>query len=116
MVGPSPRHHPHPPGVAPVGPARVKEAAALRQDAVHLRSPSSVFKDVSLSVRGKPISGTKDQAVGLVWRYNDQDNYYVARSNVLEQNKTFTEAGRVGLWIKADSVTHFDDFTVEELN
>jgi hypothetical protein len=115
------------------------------------------FKDVSLSVRGK-----------LVWRYKDQDNYYVARSNVLEQNvnfykvvagkrkeldgkdnvpikvgqwhalkveqkgaavkvyfdgqkvldledTTFTEAGRVGLWIKADSVTHFDDFTVEEL-
>jgi hypothetical protein len=23
---------------------------------------------------------------------------------------TFTKAGKVGLWTKADSVTHFDDF------
>jgi hypothetical protein len=26
---------------------------------------------------------------------------------------TFTEAGRVGLWTKADSITHFDDLRVE---
>ena len=25
---------------------------------------------------------------------------------------TFKEAGRVGMWTKADSVTYFDDFTV----
>jgi 3-keto-disaccharide hydrolase len=29
---------------------------------------------------------------------------------------TFTEAGKVGVWTKADSVTLFDDFTVEALN
>jgi hypothetical protein len=27
---------------------------------------------------------------------------------------TFKEAGKVGLWTKADSVTHFDAFEVEE--
>jgi hypothetical protein len=126
------------------------------------------YKDLRLSVRGKPVSGKKDQAVGLVWRYKDPDNYYVARSNVLEQNvnvyrvvngkrkeisgkdyvdlktgawhtlkveqkgaaiavflgdqkileledKTFPDAGKVGVWIKADSVTYFDDLSVEEL-
>ena len=28
------------------------------------------------------------------------------------EDPTFTRAGRVGLWTKADSVTHFDDLTV----
>jgi hypothetical protein len=28
-------------------------------------------------------------------------------------DETFKEAGRVGLWTKADSVIEFDDFTVE---
>jgi hypothetical protein len=27
------------------------------------------------------------------------------------EDSTFAEAGKVGLWTKADSVTHFDDFT-----
>jgi len=46
----------------------------------------SSFKDLKLSIRGKPISGEVDQAVGLVWRCQDADNYYVARSNALESN------------------------------
>jgi hypothetical protein len=28
------------------------------------------------------------------------------------EDSTFTEAGHVGLWTKADSVTQFDDFEV----
>jgi hypothetical protein len=28
------------------------------------------------------------------------------------EDTTFTRAGKVGVWTKADSVTHFDDFTV----
>jgi hypothetical protein len=28
-------------------------------------------------------------------------------------DQTFSEAGRVGLWTKADSLTHFDDFVVQ---
>jgi hypothetical protein len=46
----------------------------------------ATYTDLRLSVRGKPISGDVDQAVGLVWRWQDADNYYVARSNVLERN------------------------------
>ena len=30
-------------------------------------------------------------------------------------DRTFAEAGRVGLWTKADSLTHFDAFGAEEL-
>jgi hypothetical protein len=50
-----------------------------------------VKKDVSFSegfveVKFKPISGTEDQAGGLVWRWKDGDNYYVARANALENN------------------------------
>jgi hypothetical protein len=42
--------------------------------------------DVDLSVRFRPISGRVDQAAGLVWRYRDQDNYYIVRANALEDN------------------------------
>ncbi|MBI3665037.1 MAG: DUF1080 domain-containing protein [Acidobacteria bacterium] len=129
------------------------------------------FKDGELSVKFKPISGAEDQAGGLVWRYRDESNYYLARANANEDNvvlykveagrrislapkgtppktygmkhkvpsqawsslrvtfqgplftvyfngqklfevedHTFAEAGKVGLWTKADSVTYFDDF------
>ena len=29
------------------------------------------------------------------------------------EDSTFTAAGKVGLWTKADSVTYFDDFRIE---
>ena len=34
----------------------------------------------------KPLSGRQDQAGGLVWRWKDGNNYYVARANALENN------------------------------
>lgn len=116
-----------------------------------------------LWVRFKPVGGKVDRAGGLVWRYRDSRNYYVARANALEGNlriykvvdgrriqlaatdasislmewhtlvvlfegsrhvarldggaavtvedETFREAGAVGVWIKSDSVTRFDDLT-----
>ena len=45
-----------------------------------------VTMDADLSVRLRPISGQVDQAGGLVWRYQDQDNYYLVRANALEDN------------------------------
>ena len=39
-----------------------------------------------VEVKFKPISGGEDQAGGLVWRWQDGDNYYVARANALENN------------------------------
>jgi Domain of Unknown Function (DUF1080) len=46
------------------------------------------YKDVTLSVRARPISGNVDQGFGLVWRYRDADNYYVTRCNADEDNCT----------------------------
>jgi hypothetical protein len=123
------------------------------------------IKDGFVEVKFKPISGTEDQAGGLIWRAKDADNYYIARANALEDNvtiyhtingrrtekkrtemkvssgewhtlrvdfrgnhftvtfdgtkaiewddDTFKDAGKVGVWTKADSVTVFDDFRYE---
>lgn len=43
-------------------------------------------KDVDISVRFRPVSGGVDQAAGLVWRYQDANNYYLVRANALEGN------------------------------
>jgi hypothetical protein len=40
----------------------------------------------SVEVKFKPISGNEDAAGGIVWRWKDGDNYYVARANALEDN------------------------------
>lgn len=44
------------------------------------------FKDVDITVAFKAVEGSKDQGGGIVWRYRDADNYYVARFNPLEDN------------------------------
>ena len=138
-------------------------------------SPSAVFnlcvldkssaQDVEVSVQFKAVKGDEDQGGGIAWRYQDANNYYVARMNPLEDNyrvykvvagkriqlgtreglkvpagewhrlkikmvgdhiacyldgkkrldvrdDTFPQAGRVGLWTKADAQTSFDDFTL----
>jgi len=129
------------------------------------------LKDGFVEVKLKPLSGTNDQAGGVVWRCRDENNYYVVRANALEDNvvlykveqgkrkaldivgrkggygvktkvppqewttlrvefagtrfrvfmngrelfavedATFSDAGTVGVWTKADSITLFDDFT-----
>jgi hypothetical protein len=53
--------------------------------------PWCVKDDVALAdgwveVRFRPLAGREDQAGGLVWRWKDGDNYYVARANALENN------------------------------
>lgn len=120
------------------------------------------LKDGFVQVMFKPVAGKEDQAGGLIWRFQDGDNYYIARANALEDNvtiyhtvkgsrlsfknvntkvlpgvwhtlridfkgghftvsfdgkavieaddNTFSDAGAVGVWTKADSVTLFDDF------
>src|ERR1039457_2949521 len=75
----------------------VKDASAATQpyvfaqvsaDPVRDRYPLAIFNDVTfrdgdVSVRLKPISGREVQAGGLVWRYRDENNYYLARANAL---------------------------------
>ncbi len=42
--------------------------------------------NVDLAVEVKAVSGKIDQGGGVVWRYKDANNYYVARWNPLETN------------------------------
>ena len=51
--------------------------------------------DGFVEVKFKPLEGREDQAGGLVWRWKDSDNYYVARANALENNVSlyYTENG-----------------------
>lgn len=158
-------------------PSQPNVLAQTSSDKTSYRFPLAIadegsFRDLDLSVKFKPISGTVDQAAGLVWRLKDANNYYIVRANALEGNvvlykvqngkrtdlplkgegrtygkktavpsgqwselrvlatgnlfevflntqklyevedNTFTEAGKVGLWTKADSVTYFDDLRV----
>ncbi len=123
------------------------------------------FADVVLSVRVRLVEGAR--SAGVVWRYRDADNYYLARLDLrrgaqdvriyrvvagnrtrlesedeLElqadswhwlkvehrgtrmrllingvpvgeaRDRTWQEAGAVGLWTTSDSVAWFDDLTV----
>jgi hypothetical protein len=59
------------------GPARLFNLCVLEK---------SSFKDGTLSVRFKAVGGKIDRGGGLVWRYQDADNYYICRANPLEGN------------------------------
>lgn len=123
--------------------------------------------DADVEVRLNAIAGEVDQAGGIVARYIDRNNYYLARANALEDNvrlyavvggnrtqlaaqpvvvapntwhklrlivsgrrlqvyfndvmvceaadDAHRDAGQVGLWTKADSVTLFDDLVVKPI-
>lgn len=73
--------------------------------------PWCVKKDTSIldgfvEVKFKPISGQEDQAGGVVWRWKDGNNYYIARANALENNVTlFYVADGKRLTLKSATVT-----------
>ena len=99
----------------------------------------TAIRDGFVEVKFKAIDGAEDRAAGLIWRAKDADNYYVVRANALEglslagarcegtrftviyngkplfevDDATLTNAGMIGLWTKADSVTAFDDLTYD---
>jgi hypothetical protein len=60
-----------------------------------VRSGTS-FADGYVEVKFKALAGKEDQAGGVVWRWKDGDNYYVARANALEDNVSlhYTRDGR----------------------
>ncbi len=47
---------------------------------------SEEFTDGSISVRFKPVAGKEDRSGGLVWRYRDSGNYYLAVANAMANN------------------------------
>ncbi len=56
---------------------------------------ATALTDGWVEAKFKPVSGREDQAGGVVWRWKDGDNYYVARANALENNVSlyYTERG-----------------------
>ena len=71
---------------APTQPYVLAEVSA---DPAETRSPLAILNDPStrdadVSVRIKPISGREGMAGGVVWRYRDENNYYLARANASE--------------------------------
>jgi hypothetical protein len=75
----------------PSSPTGAKVVAETSQDRTSDRFPLAILdgfeaRDVAVLVRFRPVSGTVDQAAGLVVRLRDSRNYYVARANALEGN------------------------------
>ena len=75
----------------PSAPEGAKVVAEVSQDRTSDRFPLAVLdgfeaRDAAVSVRFKPVSGTVDQAAGLVVRLRDPRNYYITRANALEGN------------------------------
>jgi hypothetical protein len=71
-----------------------KSGFALAQTAV---GPNDLFNlcvatksqfgnNIALSVALKPVQGELDQGGGVVWLYQDANNYYITRYNPLESN------------------------------
>ena len=95
-------------------PDRGNVLAQTDADRTSYRFPLAVYndvtaKDVDLSVRFRPVSGRGDQGAGLVWRYQDANNYYVVRANALEGNVVLykVEKGkRIDLPLKGSGRTY----------
>jgi hypothetical protein len=44
------------------------------------------IRNGAVSVAFETVSGTVDQAAGIIWRYHDPNNYYIVRAHALENN------------------------------
>lgn len=95
-------------------PGQKNVLAQTDPDPTGYRFPVAVFDgltatDVDVSVKFKPISGKKDEAAGIVWRYKDNNNYYIVRANALENNVVLykVESGkRTDLPLKGEGRTY----------
>jgi hypothetical protein len=79
---------------APSKPSVLKQSGAATY-CVAVKNDTNLT-DGFAEVKFKPISGREDQAAGLVWRYRDENNYYVVRANAIEGNVVLykTENGK----------------------
>ncbi len=69
---------------APTSPNALCQTATAEFPALSVGD--GIFADVTVSARFKPISGETDQAAGIIFRVQDEDNYYIVRANALENN------------------------------
>jgi hypothetical protein len=75
-------------------PSHPNVLAQLSVDQTAGRFPLAILggpslKDGSVGVCFKPVSGVVNQAAGIVWRYQNPNSYYIARTNALENNVVF---------------------------
>jgi hypothetical protein len=72
---------------APKGPKVLAQTAESPRATFNLCVATDTgFGDVDVSVAFKANAGKIDPGGGIVWRYRDENNYYVARYNPLESN------------------------------
>ncbi|WP_243373298.1 family 16 glycoside hydrolase [Geotalea sp. SG265] len=69
---------------APSKPNALCQMGVEQYPAILLRDKK--YRDVTVTVKFKPISGSEDQAAGILFRIQDKDNYYILRANALENN------------------------------
>ena len=65
--------------------AQLSEDAAAERFAIALH-PAAPLENGAVTVRFRPVSGNVDRAAGIVWRYRDENNYYLVRASALEGN------------------------------
>ena len=151
--------------------AQLSTNTAANRFLVAIYNPTT-FANGEITVRCKPVGGKVDQACGVIVRAVDPRNYYIARSNALEDNVRFYRVrngqrqqlatadnvkvasgqwqtlvlrvegnrytvtfngkplhtttdsttaeprpteGRAGLWVKSDSVSHFERIEIAKL-
>jgi hypothetical protein len=75
-------------------PKRPYVLAQVSRDRTAGRFPLAVWESMKIrngevSVAFKTVDGVVDQAAGLLWRYQDPNNYYIVRANALEDNVVF---------------------------
>jgi len=77
----------------------VKDGARETLDSRKVNIPSNKWHTMKIVHRGKKMAG------------------YLNGQKLLEyEDDTFSGAGGVGVWTKADAITYFDNFTVKHLN
>jgi hypothetical protein len=100
-------------------PARGNVLAQLARDRDFRRFPLALYErlevaDGRVAVRFKPVLGGAAKAAGLVWRYRDENNYYVVAADALRENVVLLkiESGRRRELASAGRRTPFDEFSV----
>jgi hypothetical protein len=86
--------------------------AQVSHNGAESRCPLAIYDRLTVengdfSVRMKPISGQEDRAGGVVWRYQDPNNYYLVRANALHNNIAIFKVEK-GLRTQISSVVSHD--------
>jgi hypothetical protein len=68
---------------APSKPYVLTQKASYGGDSSLLVWNKAYFRDGDVSVKFKPVAGKRDRSGGLVWRFQDQNNYYVLDADAL---------------------------------